>query len=49
VEVSHESLEVEAVQKVRLHESMVCRSNLCTFMQPCQLASVGQKVLGVRL
>jgi hypothetical protein len=32
-----------------LHEMTVCRRNPCTFLQSCRPASVGQKVLGLRL
>jgi hypothetical protein len=51
VEGCHELVvgEVESIQQVELHESTMCIRNLCALLQPCRPASVGYKVLGVRL
>jgi hypothetical protein len=35
VEVCHEPVEDEDVQKVKLHERTVFRRNLCALLQPC--------------
>jgi hypothetical protein len=51
VEGCHEHVvgEAESIQQVELHESTMCRRNLCALLQPCRPASIGYKVLGVRL
>jgi hypothetical protein len=49
VDVYHEPVEVEVVQKVMIHERKVCKRNIFTLPQPCRPSSVGYKVLGERL
>jgi hypothetical protein len=41
VEVCHKPVAAEVIQKVEIHERIVCRRNIFAFLQPCRPASVG--------